>query len=198
MLKTEPGRPLTSVEAVLLSGAVAVKGEGVAKEGVGVCDNSEVAPPITDPDDDPSAMEKTPDPVVVELLLLCRLPFLRSDGDFWIPPLTPMTPNPLSPPAPPPTVTNPLLETKLGRPESVEDEEEEGEAMGAEEEVVLAEEEVGSVREGAGSEGFTSVVKQGPNLFRQLPFFFFFTPSSPPAVAAAPIPRPELGGGGRL
>lgn len=104
-----------------------------------------------------------------------------------------MTPSPLSPPTPTP---NPLLDTKPGRPESVEDEEEEGEAE--EEEEVLAVEEVGSVREGAGSEGFTSVVKQGPNLFRQLPFFFFFTPSSPPPGAAAPIPGPELEGWGRL
>lgn len=112
-----------------------------------------------------------------------------------------MTPSPLSPPPPPPPPTptpNPLLETKPGRPESVEDEEEEdGEAV----EEVLATEEAGRVREGAGSEGFTSVVKQGPNLFRQLPFFFFFTPSSPtppPAAAAAPIPGPELEGWGRL
>lgn len=105
-----------------------------------------------------------------------------------------MTPSPLSPPPdPPPTPTpNPLLETKHGRPESVEDEEEEGEAV--EEEVVLAVEVVGRVREGAGSEGFTSVVKQGPNLFRQFPFFFFFTPSSPPPAAAPLIPSPELEG----
>lgn len=97
-----------------------------------------------------------------------------------------MTPSPLSPPTP-----NPLLETKPGRPESVVDEEEEGEAV---EEEVLAGEEVGRVREGAGSEGFTSVVKQGPNLFRQLPFFFFFTPSSPAPAAAAPMPSPALEG----
>lgn len=141
----------------------------------------------------------SPNPVVAEPLLLCRLPFLRSDGDFWIPPLTPMTPSPLSPPPPPPPTPtpNPLLETKPGLLESVEDEEEEdGEAV---EEQVLAVEEVGRVREGAGSEGFTSVVKQGPNLFRQLPFFFFFTPSSPPPAAAAPpIPGPELEDWGRL
>lgn len=104
-----------------------------------------------------------------------------------------MTPSPLSP-TPPPT-PNPLLETKPGRPESVEDEEEDGEAV---EEAVLAVEEVGRVREGAGSVGFTSVVKQGPNLFRQLPFFFFFTPSSPPPAAAPTIPGPELEGWGRL
>lgn len=105
-----------------------------------------------------------------------------------------MTPSPLSPPAPTPT-PNPLLETKPGRPESAEDEEEEeGEAVAEEEEVVLAVEEVGRVKEGADSEGFTSVVKQGPNLFRQLPFFFFFTPSSPPAATAATIPSPELEG----
>lgn len=103
-----------------------------------------------------------------------------------------MTPSPLSPPTPTP---NPLLETKPGRPESVDDEEEEGEAV---EEEVFAVEEVGRVREGADSEGFTSVVKQGPNLFRQLPFFFFFTPSSPPLAAVAPIPGPELEGWGRL
>lgn len=107
-----------------------------------------------------------------------------------------MTPSPLSPPTPTPT-PNPLLETKPGRPESAEDEEDEGEAV-EEEEEVLAVEEVGRVREGAGSEGFTSVVKQGPNLFRQLPFFFFFTPSSPPPAAAAPITGPELEGWGRL
>lgn len=86
-LKTEPGRALTCVDAVLFSGAVAVNGEGGAREGVGCCccDNSELAPPMATapvPDEDPSATEKTPDPVVVELLLLCRLPFLRSDGDF--------------------------------------------------------------------------------------------------------------------
>lgn len=86
-LKTDPGRPLTCVEAVLVSGAVAVNGEGGAREGVGCCccDNSELTPPTATapvPDDDPSAPEKTPGPVVVEPLLLCRLPFLRSDGDF--------------------------------------------------------------------------------------------------------------------
>lgn len=105
-----------------------------------------------------------------------------------------MTPSPLSPPPPTPT-PNPLLDTKPGRPVSVEDEEEAGEAV---EEEVLAVEEVERVREGAGSEGFTSVVKQGPNLFRQLPFFFFFTPSSPPPAAAPPIPGTELEGWGRL
>lgn len=78
-----------------------------------------------------------------------------------------MTPSPFSPPAPTP---NPPLDTKPGRPESTEDEEE------AAEEVLAA--VVGRVREGAASGGFTSVVKQGPNLFRQLPFLFFFTPSS--------------------
>lgn len=86
-LKTDPDSPLTCVEAALVSGAVAVNGEGGASEGVGCCccDNSEPAPPAAMapvPDDDPSAPEKTPGPVVVELLLLCRLPFLRSDGDF--------------------------------------------------------------------------------------------------------------------
>lgn len=104
-----------------------------------------------------------------------------------------MIPNPLSPP-PIPT-PNPLLETKPGRPESVEDEAEEGEAVAEE---VLDVEEVGRVMEGVGSEGFTSVVKQGPNLFRQLPFFFFFTPSSPPPAAGPPITGPELAGWGRL
>jgi len=54
-----------AVEAVLLSGAVAVNGEGGAREGVGCCccDNSELAPPMATapvPDDDPSATEKTP------------------------------------------------------------------------------------------------------------------------------------------
>lgn len=86
-LKTDPGRPLTCVEAVVGSGVVAGNGEGGAREGVGCCccDNSELAPPTATapvPDDDPSAPEKTPGPVVVEPLLLCRLPFLRSDGDF--------------------------------------------------------------------------------------------------------------------
>ena len=107
-----------------------------------------------------------------------------------------MTPSPLSPPPPPTPTPNPLLETKPGRPESVEDEEEDGEAV--EEAVLAVEEDVGRVREGADSEGFTSVVKQGPNLFRQLPFFFFFTPSSPPPAAAPPIPGPELEGWGLL
>lgn len=56
---------LTCVEAVLVSGAVAVKGEGGASEGAGCCccDNSEPAPPIVTvpvPDDDPSALENTP------------------------------------------------------------------------------------------------------------------------------------------
>lgn len=111
-----------------------------------------------------------------------------------------MTPSPLSPPPPPPPTPNPLLETKpglLGRVEDAED----GEAV---EEQVLAVEEVGSVMEGTGSGGFTSVVKHGPNRFRQLPFFFFFTPSSPtlppppPPGAAPPIPGPELEGWGRL
>lgn len=104
-----------------------------------------------------------------------------------------MIPSPLSPP-PIPT-PNPLLETKPGRPESADDDEEEGEAM---EEEVLAVEEEGSVKEGVGSEGFASVVKQGPNRFLQLPFFFFFTPSSPPPMAAPPITGPELVGWGRL
>lgn len=105
-----------------------------------------------------------------------------------------MTPSPLSPPIPTP---NPLLETKPGRPESVEDVEEAVEAVEDEEEVALAaEEEVGSVRDGAASAGFASVVKQGPNRFRQLPFFFFLTPSSPPT--AAPIPRPLPAGWERL
>lgn len=134
-----------------------------------------------------------PGTVDVELLLLCRLPFLRSDGDFWIPAPTAITPRLLSPPPPTPT-PKPLLETNPGRPESVEDEEEE-EAV---EEVLLAVEEVGRVMEGAGSEGFTSVVKQGPNRFRQLPFFFFFTPSSPPPVTAPPIPGPGPEGWARL
>lgn len=56
---------LTCVAAVLVSGAVAVNGEGGASEGVGCCccDNSELAPPTATapvPDDDPSAPEKTP------------------------------------------------------------------------------------------------------------------------------------------
>lgn len=56
---------LTWVEAVLVSGAVAVNGEGGASEGVGCCcwDNSELAPPTTTvpvPEDVPSAPEKTP------------------------------------------------------------------------------------------------------------------------------------------
>lgn len=53
------------MEAVLVSGAVAVNGEGGASEGVGCCcwDNSEPATPTaTAPvaDDDPSTPEKTP------------------------------------------------------------------------------------------------------------------------------------------
>lgn len=56
---------LTCVEAVLVSGAVAVNGEGGAREGVGCCccDNSELGPPTATapvPDDEPSAPEKTP------------------------------------------------------------------------------------------------------------------------------------------
>lgn len=105
-----------------------------------------------------------------------------------------MTPSPLSPDPPTTPTPNPLLETKPGRPESVVDEEDEG----VEVEEVLAVEEVGRIREGAGSEGFTSVVKQGPNLFRQLPFFFFFTPSSPPPATAPPMPGPGPEGWGRL
>lgn len=105
-----------------------------------------------------------------------------------------MTPSPRSAPPPIPT-PNPLLETKPGRPESVEQAET---AIEAVEEEALAEDEVGRVKDGAGSVGFTSVVKQGPNLFLQLPFFFFFTPSSVPAVGAPPIPSPALEGWGRL
>lgn len=113
-------------------------------------------------------------------------------------PLTPMSPSPRSPTTPPPTPTpapNPLLETKPGLPESAEVEEEEAEEVEGEEmEVVMAVEEVGRVREGADSVGFMSVLKQGPNLFRQLPFFFFFTPSSTPPATAPPMPGPELVG----
>lgn len=112
-----------------------------------------------------------------------------------------MTPSPRSPPP------NPLLDTKPGRLGSPEDEAEDGVAV--EEQVLPAEEEEaeeeaaaaeGRPREGAGSGGFTSVVKHGPNRFRQLPFFFFFTPSSipPPPGAAPPIPGPALDGRGRL
>lgn len=108
-----------------------------------------------------------------------------------------MTPSPLSPP-PIPT-PDPLLETKPDRPDSAEEEEEEVEAAEEEEEgMVLAAEEVGSVRDGAASDGFKSVVKQGPNRFLQFPFFFFFTPSSAAPAAAPPSPSPELEGCGRL
>lgn len=53
------------METVLVSGAVAVKGEGVAREGAACCcwDISEPAPPMLmapDPEDDPSVPEKTP------------------------------------------------------------------------------------------------------------------------------------------
>lgn len=68
-----------------------------------------------------------------------------------------MTPSPLSPAPPPSPTPNPLLETKPGLLGSVEDAED-GEA----EEQVLAGEEVGRLSEGGASEGFTSVVKQGP------------------------------------
>lgn len=56
---------LTWVEAVLVSGAVAVKGEGGAREGATWCcwDISELAPPMVTapgPDDDPSVPENTP------------------------------------------------------------------------------------------------------------------------------------------
>lgn len=61
--------------AVLVSGAVAVKGEGVAREGVACCcwDISELAPPIVtapDPEDDPSIPEKTPE---IKLAMLAAL-----------------------------------------------------------------------------------------------------------------------------
>lgn len=135
----------------------------------------------------------SPNPVPVGPLLFCKLPFLRSDGDFCMPPQTPMTPSPLSPTPPPSPTPNPLLETKPGLLGSVEDAQD-GEAV---EEQVLAVEEVGRLREGDASEGLTSVVKQGPYRLRQLPFFFFFTPSSPPA-ATPPIPGPELEDWGRL
>lgn len=56
---------LTCVEAVLVSGAVAVKGEGGARESAACCcwDISELAAPMVTapaPDDDPSVPEKTP------------------------------------------------------------------------------------------------------------------------------------------
>jgi len=62
-------RALTCVEAVVVSGAVAMNGEGGAREGAGVgCwDNSELVPPmapspVTDDDDgDPSALQNTPE-----------------------------------------------------------------------------------------------------------------------------------------
>lgn len=107
-----------------------------------------------------------------------------------------MTPSPLSPTPPLSPTTNPL-EANPGLLGSVEEEEEEdGEGV---EEQVLAVEMVGRLREGDASEGFTSVVKQGPYRFRQLPFFFFFAPSSPPPPATTPpIPGPELEDWGRL
>lgn len=93
-----------------------------------------------------------------------------------------MTPSTFSPPTPTP---NPAPDAKPGRPESTEDDEE------ATEEVLAA--DVGRVREGAASGGFTSGVKHGPNLFLQLPFFFFLPPSSTPPAAG-----PELEGWARL
>lgn len=59
---------LTCEEAVLVSGAVAVNGEGGAREGVVCCCCcccviSELAPPTMadpGPDDEPSTAEKTP------------------------------------------------------------------------------------------------------------------------------------------
>lgn len=52
------------MEAVLVSGAVAVKGEGGARESAACCwDISELAAPMVTapaPDDDPSVPEKTP------------------------------------------------------------------------------------------------------------------------------------------
>lgn len=126
-------------------------------------------------------------------LLLCKLPFLRSEGDFCIPLPTPMTPRPLSPPP----IPKPPLQAKPGRPESVKEEDVAGGA--AEEEEALAVELVGKVREGDDdSGGLTSVVKQGPNLLRQLPFFFFLTPSSPPPAVAPAFPGPVPEGCGRL
>lgn len=100
----------------------------------------------------------SPNPVAVGPPPLCRLPFLSSDGDFWMPPQTPMTPSPLSPTPPPSPTPNPPLGTRPGLLGSVEDEED-GEAL---EEQVLAVEEAGRPREGGASEGFMSVVKQGP------------------------------------
>lgn len=56
---------LTCVEAVLVSGAVAVKGEGGARESAACCcwDSSEAVAPmvtVTAPDVEPSVAEKTP------------------------------------------------------------------------------------------------------------------------------------------
>ena len=57
---------LTCVDAVVVRGAVAIKGEGGAREGAGVCcwANSELAPPMAPSpvtDVDPSPMENTPE-----------------------------------------------------------------------------------------------------------------------------------------
>jgi hypothetical protein len=139
------------------------------------------------------------------------VPFLRSDGDFWIP--TPTTPNILSPPPPapppaetaPPPAPTPVIPPTPGRPVSA-DEAGDGEATEAEEEdddddeeTALAVAETGSVSDGAGSDGLESVVKHGPKRLRQLPFFFFFTLSSqPPMAPARPGPTLDVEGWARL
>jgi hypothetical protein len=57
---------LTCVDAVVVRGAVAIKGEGGAREGAGVCcwAKSELAPPMAPSpvtDDNPSPMENAPE-----------------------------------------------------------------------------------------------------------------------------------------
>ncbi|KAG7262944.1 hypothetical protein CRUP_008724 [Coryphaenoides rupestris] len=222
-LNTEPGKLLTWGQRRIQTqnkrrggdtGVVAMNGEGGAREGAAVCcwDNSELVPPMAPSpvtDDDPSALQNTPEGRDEQLVIPQdrrvepawpgSVPFLRSDGDFWIPvPTAPIILSaPPPPPAPPPTVIPP----RPGRPD------EDGDAMAEEEEeeeMAPVATETGSVSEGAGSDGgsggLVSVVKHGPKRFRQLPFFFFFTPSSPPRAPAPtrPGPAPEVEGWARL
>ena len=138
------------------------------------------------------------------------VPFLRSDGDFWIP--VPTIPIILSPPPPPPppaeTAPTPVIPPMPGRPDSAdkagdgevtEAEDDDDDEEEEEEETALVVADTGSVSDGAGSDGLESVVKHGPKRLRQLPFFFFFTLSSqPPMAPARPGPTLDVEGWARL
>lgn len=180
MLNTRPGNPLTWEEAVLVRGAVAVKGVGGASEGVGCC-NSALAPPIaTGPaPDDTSPLENVPVPDGVEVTpSICTLPFLSKEGDFWIPLLTPTHSRPpLSPP--PGRPGRALVEEGEGEEDEVEEREEDDEGRGS-----------GAVWCSGPSVALPSgTLKQGPYRFLQFPLFFF-TPSSPPSPILGPEEEP--------